>query len=123
MSIIAGIIQGVSGLANAGVSAYNNERNLRFQQEANEKNEALMREGWAREDNAVQRRKADLEAAGLSPILAAGSAASSSAPINVSPLKSDLSGVSKGVAEAAQALQMSQAFASKDQEIQMMKQH
>lgn len=39
---------------------------------------------WEREDNAVQRRKADLLAAGLSPVLAAGSAAQTSTPIPTS---------------------------------------
>jgi len=38
------------------------------------------KEAFAREDNAVQRRASDLEAAGLSKTLAAGSAAQSSAP-------------------------------------------
>lgn len=37
---------------------------------------------WEREDNAVQRRAADLEAAGMNRLLAAGSGAASSAPIH-----------------------------------------
>lgn len=46
-------------------------------------NQINQRKVWEREDNAVQRRVADLKAAGLSPTLAAGSAAGVSAPIRV----------------------------------------
>lgn len=44
----------------------------------------MQEEAWVREDSAVTRRALDLQNAGLSKTLAAGSAASSSAPIKLS---------------------------------------
>lgn len=100
------LVTGGAALMGGGLNAisgyYNNERNIAMQRETNQMNERLMRENWSREDNAVQRRKADLVAAGLSPVLAAGSAAQSSAPIKMdSPQSQDWGPSSTGAAMQA----------------------
>lgn len=106
------IIGGALGLAGGITSALSNksinESNIKMQRETNAQNERLLRESWGREDNAVQRRASDLEAAGISPLMAAGSAAASSAPTRMEspkaqPFMPDLaaaliSGVSQGLA-------------------------
>jgi hypothetical protein len=77
-----GLIGGLASSAiNANAQKEANNSNIKMQQDTNAQNEALTREAWARDDNAVQRRAADLQAAGLSQTLATGSPAGVSSPI------------------------------------------
>jgi len=76
MSILPSVIGAGGGIIGAGINAWS-------QQKTNDRNEALMRESWERDDTAVQRSVADFEAAGLSKTLAAGNSAGNSGPIKL----------------------------------------
>ncbi len=102
---LGAILSGVAGgLANLG-SAYASFKGVQENQRVNDLNFQLQKENLAyqkdlqkiifgREDNAVQRRVSDLRKAGLSPTLAAGSAAGAGSVISTSAPQrlSDLQG-------------------------------
>lgn len=110
-AVIAAIVAGVLGVIgtviagsmNAQSQQSANETNIELQQQSNEWNERLMREAWARDDTQIQRRVADLQAAGLHPSLASGGGQASS-PIHVGAARVEserLGDMFKGAMESA----------------------
>lgn len=88
---IAEIIMGIiGGIVNSGISIDQYTRSMHATKNANFYSKQLALLQMLREDNAVQRRVKDLQKAGLSPTLAAGSAAQSSQGIPIKPFQHDL---------------------------------
>ena len=91
----AGLTAGAMALGNWWQNKQE-EKNLQLQQENYDYQKELQQEIFAREDNSQQRAVADLKAAGLSPILAAGQGAASGQAINVTAPQRD-TGAARGV--------------------------
>ena len=102
-------------LAQLPMNIISSERNWKMQKKQYNYQKWVQQQAWNREDNAVQRRVNDLRAAGLSPVLAAGSAASggpvvsTQAPQYQSP---DMSGLSDSAIQAMQMIKMKEDIAN-----------
>ena len=105
-----GIFGDILGFGSDVFNVIKQEKNLNWQKEA-------QKITWQREDNATRRRVADLKAAGLNPVLAAGSAAQSSAPIHTDAPQ--MGGV--GEFDVLGALQMRQNLKAGQAEIERTK--
>ena len=83
MGVFGDILSGVMDAGNFALSMGAQA----WQKQAQEKT-------WEREDNAIQRRVADMKAAGINPLLAAGNPAQASSPIQVGVPQASLENVS-----------------------------
>ena len=109
-SDIAGAVNGtIDTMVNAGTSISNavlGWQNFQYQKD-------LQKQIFAREDNAVQRRVADLVAAGLSPTLAAGSAANAGQVVKTDAPQIDYKSNLLGMYQMMQAISRMKADISK----------
>lgn len=95
-----GMLEGVGALANTGWNVFSTlygwHRDDWNTRRMWEREDAIRKEMYEREDNAVQRRVSDLQKAGLSPVLAAGSAASASTYGGASPVQNSSKAMALG---------------------------
>lgn len=124
LNILGGLVNAGSTIAGTVSNINTNKENLALQKENLAYQKDLQSAIFAREDNAVRRRVADLKSAGLSPTLAAGGSAgagsvvSTSAPQKKSDLESYLALASVGTALAQQQKAQTEADIARQQLLQ-----
>lgn len=117
MSLLTGLA--IGGIATSALSSFLNyaesRRNLDWQKYA-------QRKTWDRDDMSIQRRVADLKAAGLSPVLAAGQGATSGPVVQTKSARFDDVGVSEKAQAAMSMLQQGANVSRTNAEIKLINQ-
>lgn len=108
--VVGGIMDIYTGITNKKAQ----DKNLAYQKD-------LQKQIFGREDNAVQRQALDMEAAGLSKTLAAGSGANAGSVITTSAPQ--LSGISEGVGKISQSPAIALDLKQKREQIENTKQN
>lgn len=80
---IGSIAGAAAGLVGSGLSYASQQKQLQFEKDLARYNRNLQNQMFQREDTAVQRRRLDLMAAGMSPVLAAGQGAGTGPTVQV----------------------------------------
>lgn len=112
-------IAGLTAATSVAADVYTAKKNLEMQKETNAQNIDMLKQSWAREDTAAYRRAQDLKSAGLSPVLAAGSAATTMAPIQIKAPQ--LEKVGPSLISALGVLQMNQNIAQSQEQIKLIR--